>query len=601
MKKNYAIWRPFKYFILINLIVLAVSNVYFYRSLSNFYLSQSVDELSTRAKVFNLGIGDLSLNAANLAMLNDFARKVGAVTDSRITVMDVNGKVLGDTLEAPEVMENHLLRREIALALTGVTGSDIRVSATTRQKTLYVAEPIFVNGEIAGVSRAARTIKYIDEHKAGMLWKIAAFNLLALVILAVISYVISRYYTKPLRYMEQTARDLATGAFQVRVKPSKVPEFKVLADSINSMANTIEDRVQTITHQRNNLNIVLNSITDALLVVNDNETITEINPAAATWLNIKRENALGRDLREIVRYGDMQAFILAALQSPAPLGADVTVHSAEGREYILRLKSSPLNSAGVQGCVIVFYDITQTRKMEKMRRDFVSNVSHEIRTPLAAIQVSAEALNYSGLLEGHAEQQFVASICQHSERLGNLVNDLLLLSRIEQHPEEFATESVNLKALLQRAVEGSSSKLKTGEKGIQINCPQDLMLTLNPRLMELALMNLLDNALKYNLGNANVEVFAAKEGDYARISVRDFGAGIPAEHLPHLFERFYRVDDARSRQTGGTGLGLAIVKHIALAHNGRAEVQSVLGQGSVFSLLLPCDAPAESIADSARR
>lgn len=599
MKPPRAIWRPFKYFIVINVLILAAANIYFYHSLSNFYLSQSIGELATRAKVFNLEIGDLSLSTANIVKLDQLTREVGAVTDSRITIMDTYGNVLGDTLEAPEAMENHLARKEIIQALTGVTGTDIRISATTRQRTLYVAEPVIKDGEIIGVSRAARTIMDIEERHGSMVRGIIIFNFLILLALILISYGISRRYTKPLHYMERKARELAAGGFDARVKPPKVPELKVLADSFNYMAKTIEDRVQTITDQRNSLNIVLDSMTDALLVLKADETIAEINPAATVWLNVKREDVLGRDIREIVRYGAMQDFLLRALNSRAPLGEDITVIPSTGGEQTLRCKSSPLNNESGKGCVIVFYDITRTRQAEKMRRDFVSNVSHEIRTPLAAIQVSAEALDYSGLLEGCQEQQFITSISQHSERLGNLVNDLLLLSRIEQNPDEFATETVALKPVLQKAADGLRAKMAGRGGEIIIDCPEDLVLTLNPRLIELALINLLDNALKYSAADADIEVSAESDSAEVRISVKDRGDGIPAQHLPRLFERFYRVDAARSRQTGGTGLGLAIVKHIALAHNGRAEVQSTVGEGSVFTLILPCGPDDELDANPA--
>ena len=585
MNKVQVLWRPFKYFIIINIIILSVGNVYFYHSLSDFYLSQSAEELSTRAKVFNLEINGLSLDTASIGILDELTRKVGEVTGSRITIIDIYGNVLGDTLEAPEAMENHISRKEITEALKGQTGMDIRTSYTTKQKTLYVAEPLFVNGEIIGVSRAARTIDDIDDRQSSILWKIAAFNLLILAILMGISYVISRYYTKPLHYMEQKARDLATGGFGIRVTPPELPELKVLADSFNYMAATIEDRVQTITDQRNNLDIVINSMTDALLAIGSDETIAKINPAAAAWLNVSRENALGRDLREVVRYSAMQDFMIRALKSHEPLVSDVVLRPGDGNEYTLRLKSSRLNNEAVNGCVIVFYDVTQIRKIEKMRRDFVSNVSHEIRTPLASIQVSAEALAYSGLLKGHAEQQFITTISHHTERLGNLVNDLLLLSRIEQYPEEFITEKIPLQPILQKAVD--SLKIAENSDQIKIICDEALILELNPRLIELALINFIDNALKYSPADAEVEVSAIKEDAFVRISVKDHGDGISPQHLSRLFERFYRVDAARSRQTGGTGLGLAIVKHIALAHKGHTEVQSSVGEGSVFSIVLP--------------
>lgn len=585
MTGKYAIWRPFKYFIILNIIILASVDVYFYRSLSNFYLGQSVTELSTRAKVFNLEIRDLSLNPANVVMLNKLAHDVGSVTDSRITIIDIYGNVLGDTLETPEVMENHLSRKEIAAALEGETGTDIRISSTTWQKTLYVAEPVFVNGEIIGVSRAARTIKEIDDRQASMLRRLVIYNVLMLAFLAIISSAISRCYTRPLYYIERKARELAAGGFAVRVKPPNVPELKVLADSFNYMAATIEDRVKALSDQRNNLDTVLTSMIDAVLVITADEKVADLNPAAALWLHLVKENAVNRDIREVVRYSAVQSFIIRALQSTIPLETDINVIDDDEHEHTLHFKSSPMFGSG--GRVIMFYDITRTRQMEKMRRDFVSNVSHEIRTPLAAIQVSAEALACSGLLGGHPEEEFISSISQYCERLSKLVDDLLLLSRIEQYPEQFTTAKVKLKPVLQKAEEGVSAKLASPERHVKINCPDTMELTINAGLMELALTNLLDNALKYSPANTDVVVDVMERDGYAYISVRDYGGGVPPAHLPRLFERFYRVDEDRSRQTGGTGLGLAIVKHIVRVHKGRAEVQSTPGEGSVFSMVLP--------------
>lgn len=593
-KKRYTIWRPFLYLIIINISILAVSNLYFYHSFTQFYMEQSVKELAIRAKLFNREITEIRripLIGPNKPLIDTYAREVGEITQSRVTIMNTLGYIVGDTLDLPYHSRNYPPRKELNVVKEGDVIMDIRKSTISDQNTLFVAVPLYINGEYKGVGRAARHISDIERMRFSMIRDIIFFNAAMLVILSCISYFISRLYTKQLRYINHKAQNLALGDFSTRLKPPKAEEFKVLADSFNFMAETVQNRVQTITSQRNNLNVILNSMTDALIALDNSSTVTDINPAASVWLGKDAESVRGQKINRIIKPRPLLNFITRASKGHLPVEKDVAFVDEEGREQVLRVKCSPILADGEQrgGCVVVFYDITQIRLAEKMRRDFVTNVSHEIRTPLSVIQGSAEALSYSGLAKGLEEQEFLDNIVSYSLRLGGLLNDILLLSGIEQNPQVIETETYNLKGLIKNAVAAVCSKAEPDDlPRFEIDCPATLKIEANASLMELALINLLDNAVKYGDGKLVDVNVTCTEQEY-RINVVDNGLGIAAEHLERLTERFYRVDKARSRQTGGTGLGLAIVKHIALAHKGRLEIHSALNAGSTFTLVLPLD------------
>lgn len=591
-KKAFTIWHPFLYLIIINISILAISNIYFYHTFTEFYLEQSIKELAIRAKLFNREITEIRgipLIGPSKPVIDNYAREVGKITESRVTIMNDLGYIVGDTLDLPYHSRNFPPRKELNVVNEGDIMMDIRKSTISDQNTLFVAVPLYINGEYKGVGRAARHISDIEQMRSSMIRDIIFFNVVMLLVLSAISYYISRRYTKQLRYINHKAQNLALGDFETRVRPPRVEEFRILADSFNFMAETVQNRVQTITSQRNNLNVIINSMTDALIAVDSQNTITDINPAAAVWLGADIDSSKGRKLHEVVAIPSLLQFIMEASQGGLPLNDDITFMDATGQNHVLRVKCSPINRDGNRcgGCVAVFYDVTQIQLANKMRRDFVTNVSHEIRTPLSVIQGSAEALSFSGLAHGREEQEFLDNIVAHSVRLTNLFSDILLLSRIEQNPQKIETEQYNLRTLLANAVTAVRSKTECADlPKFEITCSEKLPINVNASLLELALINLLDNAVKYGDGR-RVEITVTNDAAECRISIKDYGAGIAAEHLERLTERFYRIDKARARQTGGTGLGLAIAKHIAVAHRGRLEIQSVLNEGSIFSLILP--------------
>jgi two-component system phosphate regulon sensor histidine kinase PhoR len=323
--------------------------------------------------------------------------------------------------------------------------------------------------------------------------------------------------------------------------------------------------------------------------VDKEERILSMNPAAARWLDKEPDRSQGHSLQEVVRNLALQQFISRASGSEQPQEDDITVF--QNGERVLHVRSSPLLDADHNriGTLVVFDDVTQLRRLENVRRDFVANVSHEIKTPLTAIKGFVETL-HQGLVDNPREvERFLGIIKKHVDRLNSIIVDLLSLSRVEQESDGRTLETKPVQVLEIFRAARQICRAKAEEKKIRLEfaCPPDLIAELDPTLLEQAVVNLLDNAIKYSESEKTVRVEAKLAGGQLVISVQDHGIGIAQRHLPRLFERFYRVDKARSRNMGGTGLGLAIVKHIAKAHGGGVSVDSRLGGGSTFRITLP--------------
>jgi two-component system phosphate regulon sensor histidine kinase PhoR len=367
-----------------------------------------------------------------------------------------------------------------------------------------------------------------------------------------------------------------------------------LAETINHMAVQIQDRYQAAVQQRNEMEAVLSSMVEGVAVVDPQERVISLNAAAGRFLGIAPAAAVGKSIQEVARNTALQRFIAGALDVGRAVQDDLTLHrplSPTSPERYLQVQSAPLRDAVGRriGVVIVLHDVSELRRLEGVRRDFVANVSHEIKTPVTAIKGFAETL-----LEGPAHapedaERFLQIIARQADRLHAIVNDLLTLSRVEQDAKDkrIELERSRLARVLQAAVESCQIKAEARSVRVQVTCDPQLTAPMNAPLLEQAVVNLLDNAIKYSPTPAQVQVTAEQGNAEVVVSVADHGCGIGPEHLPRLFERFYRTDKARSRELGGTGLGLAIVKHIAQAHGGRVEVQSQVGKGSTFIIHLP--------------
>jgi two-component system phosphate regulon sensor histidine kinase PhoR len=348
-------------------------------------------------------------------------------------------------------------------------------------------------------------------------------------------------------------------------------------------------RIKTIVSQRSELETVLASMLEGVVSIDNEERVINVNAAAANFFDCNPEDCPGRNLQEILRNSALQLFVRKSISSKAPKEDDISLY--HNGEKTLHLQSSPLLDANKEqiGTLVMFNDVTQLRRLEDMRRDFVANVSHEIKTPLTAIKGFVETLRLGEVDKPEESERFLGIIQKHIDRLSFIVEDLLSLSRIEQEDERktIQIETGKILDVLKSAVQICRSNAEDKKIEIKHTCEAHLTSSFDSSLLEQAVVNLLDNAIKYSEPNSTIHLKANLKDSEMKIIVEDRGIGIAKKHLPRLFERFYRVDKARSRNLGGTGLGLAIVKHIAQAHGGNVTVESTLGEGSVFTIHLP--------------
>ncbi len=587
-KSKKLIWQIFPSFLLITLLSLLAVSWYASSSMRHFFLDQTAVDLEVRTILLEKQI-IAHLSPLDAPSVDSVCKAMGRESTTRYTVILSSGEVIGDSRETPQQMDNHANRPEITRALTGATGQSIRYSNTLLQSMMYVARPIKKDEIILAVIRASIPTTFIERELKSIRLKIAIGGLVIALLAAGISLLISRRITRPIVAMTQSAGHFADGDFNHRLAAPESEEMAGLAEALNQMALQLDNRIKTIINQRNELETVLSSMREGVVAVDNKERIISMNQAAAALFECDPVQSQDRSIQEVVRNLPLQQFIRKAISGRELEEDDIVLY--QNGEKILNLKSSPLLDAGRKqiGTLVVINEVTQLRRLENMRKDFVANVSHEIKTPLTAIKGFVETLQQGNVDKPEETERFLGIIQKHVDRLSSIIDDLLSLSRIEQEDERQATqfESRPILEVFRSAVQICRSAAEA--KGIDINlsCEEHLEACFDPTLLEQAVVNLLDNAIKYSEPDSAIHLKASLTDSELQIIVEDQGIGIAKKHLPRLFERFYRVDKARSRKLGGTGLGLAIVKHIAQAHGGQVTVKSTPGKGSAFTIHLP--------------
>ncbi|MDJ0986076.1 MAG: ATP-binding protein [Desulfobacterales bacterium] len=587
-KRQRLLWRLFPSYLLITLISLLAVSWYASEAMRQFFLDQTATDLKARAALLEKQISGL-LSPLDAAAIDSISKEAGRLSATRITVILPDGKVIGDSREAPHLMDNHANRPEIMTALAGQTGKSMRFSNTLMQQMYYVAVPVKDRQKIVAVLRTALPATAVEAEIRSIRLKIALGGCIIALLAAGISWVISRRISQPIEQMKKSAEHFANGDLSHRLTPPQTEEMGGLADAMNQMAAQLNDRIETIIRQRNQLETVLASMLEGVIAIDTEERIVSINQTAARLFEKEPADCQGKSIQEIIRSPALQQFIRAAISNTNPTEEDITVFQNE--ERVIGVKGSPIFDANQDqiGTLVVFHDVTKLRRLENMRRDFVANVSHEIKTPLTAIKGFVETLQQGKVEKKQEKERFLGIIQKHVDRLDAIIEDLLALSRIEQEDDkkEIQFESVKIADVFQAAIQLCRPKAEKQNIHINLDCEKDTTALLDPALIEQAVVNLLDNAIKFSEPGSTIHVKSHHQGNEMILSVQDQGIGIAQKHLPRLFERFYRVDKARSRSMGGTGLGLAIVKHIAQAHGGHVTVDSKLGEGSHFSIHIP--------------
>jgi two-component system phosphate regulon sensor histidine kinase PhoR len=552
------------------------------------YLRAALDQLSSLAQIASSRPPNLDDRAA-LAEWASWMGKSGA----RVTVIDAHGVVLADSEHDPESMENHSDRPEVIAAFSTGRGTSVRHSHTLDRDLVYLAIRAQPGAGAPAVLRFAIPLAQVDQALAEMRRRLWLASFLILIFGAIISLLFSRALSARIERLKQFSQRVAQGQFQPLPETDANDELSDLSHSLNETAAHFDRTIRSLTGERNRSAAILRSMVEGVAVIDAKERIVFSNQAFAEILGLEA-NFEGRALIEAVRQPDLIAVIRKALEGNENASSELIVGTIRPRSFsvtaspVPALAATQSEPAQSQGAVVVLHDITELRRLERVRRDFVANVSHELKTPLTAIQGFAETL-LGGALEDRANnERFVTIIRDHSIRLARLTDDLLMLSKIEAGKLEFDFRPVALAEFIEPCLE--TARLRAGSKGVslEVECPPNFPPIRGDahRLREV-LQNLLDNALQYTPSGGHVRLTAVARNGAAILTVADTGIGIPQLDQEKIFERFYRVDAARSREAGGTGLGLAIAKHIVEAHGGRLWVESAVGQGSKFHFSIP--------------
>jgi two-component system phosphate regulon sensor histidine kinase PhoR len=589
MKKTIRlIWQLYPTYLLITLIALGAASWYASSFLSDYFLERTIAGLKVQGRII-MGRIAPQLFPLNAGEVDRLCKEIGKSAQIRVTVLLPDGRVIGDSEKNPADMDNHADRPEVIKAVSGEAGSSLRYSRTLQERMMYVALPLRSPERLEAILRVSIPLTEVDEELSSIQKRITFGGFLIALFAALVCFYVSRRISRPIEEMRKGAEYFAKGDLEYRLSITGTTETANLAEAINLMAARLESRIEAEVNQKNQIEAVLSSMSEGVIALDMDEHILSFNQAAATMFARLSAAAKNQSLHEIIRNRNLQQFVEEARKSDIHVKEDIVLD--QNGERIININASFLRDAKEKrmGTLLVLNDVTQLRRLEKMRQDFVANVSHEIRTPLTAIKGFVETLQ-SGAKDNPKEAaRFLSIIDKNVNRLGAIVDDLLQLSRIEKDNE------ANLIQLTKTAVKNvitSSIKICKTEaeaKQIEINftCDDSLEAMIEPVLFEQALVNLIDNAVKYSSEKGEIQIKAVKTDSGVSFSIQDNGIGISKKHLPRLFERFYRVDKARSREQGGTGLGLAIVKHIVQAHGGHVTVDSTPGKGSTFTIHLP--------------
>jgi two-component system phosphate regulon sensor histidine kinase PhoR len=478
-------------------------------------------------------------------------------------------------------MENHAQRPEIVAALSGVVGTSMRHSKTVGVDFLYTAAPTR-NGAV----RLAYPLSTLQENSARIRQALLRGSLATLLLAIILAALAAHLIARRLQRIVVFADSVASGNLSARIDIRHSDEIARVAAALNKTAERMEQSFNELEASRQQLEAVLNSMQAPVIAVNRDETIAWVNGATNRLLSNRVR--LHAPLVETIREPDLLFAVRETIETRQ-------THTARARLFPGRIYEATVAPMFPESAVVLLHDLTTIERVEKTRRDFIANVSHELRTPLTSIQGYAETLLDMESAE-NGTREFIEIIRKNAARMSRLTEDLLTLARVESGEQQFRIQEVPASQLIREAQQYFSEMayIEGSELSIEIN--GDALVKADPEAIQQVFSNLISNAVKYSSPGTPIVVGAHKREDTVEFFVRDSGPGIASEHLPRLFQRFYRVDKARSRESGGTGLGLAIVKHIVIAHGGEVRVESELNHGSTFFFSVPKAAVSESVA-----
>lgn len=570
------------YFLLIVLLLVIAGGLVFV-SFKQYYLNHLETRLTREAYLIADMIQYADLN--NGDPIQELAETAGRDNATRVSIINKDGVVLGDSQFDSRHMEPHKSRPEVYQALHGKVGVAMRYSTTEKIKMLYVAVPI--NQQVpGGVVRIAMPLAEL----AAINKRILLIMLLALFISAIMASILSlfmaRKFSGPLDDITNVVRDMAGGDLKRRISYQGVDELGILARSYNQMADSIEQGINEISAVKNRLEALLENSVNGILMVDAEGRIGYVNPVAISLLGLKN-NMIGRNKNEVINDYEIIAIIDQVKNDLQPVRKELVLHILGGKTVELNIVPILNEEKASQGILVVFNDISELKRLEQVRKDFVANVSHELKTPIAAISGFAETLLDEKDEGSDHVKEFSRIIYDETQRLNRLINGLLELSRMESEKINLNVVPINISEVVQNTIHAVQQQRYAHNIQLEYIPPvRQSVINSDPVLIAQVLSNLLDNAIKYSPAGGQIQVTVEDHADRVQVNVIDQGIGIPPQEIPRIFERFYRVDKARARKTGGSGLGLAIAKHLIENLGGQIAVESTPGIGSKFSFTL---------------
>jgi two-component system phosphate regulon sensor histidine kinase PhoR len=573
-------WRLFLSYVLVTLVAVGTLGFFAARGVEQRHIAS----LESSLRVQSLLIGDLVREDWAAPTLDERVKTLGRESGLRITLVQPDGVVLADSEHDPKSMENHASRPEIRAALAQGSGQSLRYSETLRVEMLYVATALQQQEETIGVVRVAVPLHQVELALRQIRNIVLTFGLLGALLSLLLSLRFSQRLTSAVRELDQAARRFSRGDLEVTVHPRGRDELTALAESFNDMASRLRATIHEVQEEKQKAEAILTQVGEAILVTEASGRITLCNEAAERAFGVTCQEAAGRGVVEVTQSPALETAFRAALETGETAACEVQVVAPRAR--LLEAIVTAVGGEQRLGAVAVLHDVTELRRLETVRSEFVSNASHELRTPITAIKAMAETLLSGGRDDPELVERFLPELERQADRLAALVQDMLDLAALEAGQPLHRT-SVNVAEVV--ATVAAELKPLAAQRGFSIEqeAPEGLMVSADWLALHRALANLLDNAIKYTDPGGTLGVRAAASAGSVQITVWDTGLGMLSSDLPRIFERFYRVDKARSLRLGGTGLGLSIVKHLVEAMGGQVTVASELRKGSQFTITLP--------------
>ena len=582
-------WKlGFAFFALLIAVLLPV-DFYAERALRRNYERTGFEQLSAIARIALAHPPQWSslspTRSEDVASLRNWVAQMAA-SGVRVTVITSDGQVLADSQSDPQTMENHAGRPEIREALAKGNGQSIRHSVTINRDLLYYAVRLPVASGPPVVLRFALPVQTVDEELLEFRQRLWLASLVMLLVTGTASLLISRSFSDRVDRLKKFSDRVAEGDFRPIEADRSGDAMEALAVSLTQTAARLDRSIRTLKEERNLSSAILGSMVEGVAVVDASERLVFANPGFAEILGLDVPPQSGSALLEVVRQTELIEAVRKVLKGDPRVEAEIVTGTL--RQHFFAVTVASVRAAETSGAVIVLHDITELRKLERVRRDFVANVSHEFKTPLTAIQGFAETLLAGALDDPQNRVRFLEIILEHSRRLARLTDDLLKLSQMDADRLGLEMRRVSVSQFVESCVETAKRPAAEKDLRLSVNLQERLPdIAADRRRLAEVLQNLLDNAIQYTPSGGQIMISASADGAEVTFTVSDTGIGIPQADQPRIFERFYRVDAGRSREVGGTGLGLAIAKHLVEVHGGRLWVESEIGQGSQFYFTVP--------------